>query len=233
MVGGLSRREQFDSREDDLMERCVAAGIEYKPPSVNEKKYITFSRREAMLLLLGDTKAIERRDKKRARDRKRKLTEEQRINKNKKMRIYYEEQKNRRLQAKWEAILNMISKYKNNQGNTQNNLRTEVVNDTNNTNNDDLVYCNDNATISGDTIIFDDHDNCNGDEFGNDESSKSKDTDSNSNSYHINNYKNTIKTSYIYIHKMKPGPHNITKAVRTRGGQRGDMHRMLQQISIF
>ena len=32
---------------------------------------------------------------------------------------------------------------------------------------------------------------------------------------------------------MKPGPHNITKPEKTRGGQRGDMHRIIKQTSIM
>ena len=205
-----SRSQRFHNTEENLKKRCIAAGIEYKPPVVNEKKHISSSRRETMLLLLEDPAAIRRRDKKRGRDRKRKLTEEQRTNKNKKKRKKYslsrEQQKHCRLQDKWDALLNMISKYKNNQSSK------EV------------------ATISGDTIIFDDHDNCNrDDEFGNEESTN----DIISNNNNINCNKNTIMTSYIYIHQMKPGPHNITKAERTRSGQRGDMYRTLQQISIM
>ena len=205
-----SRSQRFHNTEENLKKRCIAAGIEYKPPVVNEKKHISSSRRETMLLLLEDPAAIRRRDKKRGRDRKRKLTEEQRTNKNKKKRkkysLLYEQQNHCRLQDKWDALLNMISKYKNNQSSK------EV------------------ATISGDTIIFDDHDNCNrDDEFGNEESTN----DIISNNNNINCNKNTIMTSYIYIHQMKPGPHNITKPERTRSGQRGDMYRTLQQISIM
>jgi len=257
-----SRSKQFHNTEENLNKRCIAAGIEYKPPVVNEKKHISSSRRETMLLLLDDPAAIRRRDKKRGRDRKRKLTDEQRTNKNKKMRTKYnslsreektsinEKQRHRRLQSRWDALLNMISKYNSNQSseevdtdtnnslmhahtydNTKNKLRAEDINDTNCNDNDDLVYCYDNATISGDTIIFDDYDNCNSDsdELGNEESTN----DINSNNNNINHNKNTIVTSYIYIHQMQPGPHNITKAEKTRSGQRGDMHRMMQQISIL
>ena len=254
------RNQQFFIREDNLKKRCSAAGLEYKLAVVNEKRHITRCRRETMLLLLKDPEAIQRRNKKQTRDRNRKLTEEQRTNKNKKMRTKYnslsreektslnEKQKHRRLQSRWDALLNMISKYNSNQSSkevdtdtnnsimhahtydsTQKKLRAEDINDTNCNDNDDLVYCNDNATISGDTIIFDDHYNCNSDEFGNEESTN----DINSNNNNINHNKNTIVTSYIYIHQMKPGPHNITKAEKTRSGQRGDMYRTLQQIGIM
>eukprot|EP00984_Skeletonema_dohrnii_P029744 scaffold20612_cov179-Skeletonema_dohrnii-CCMP3373.AAC.3 len=49
----------------------------------------------------------------------------------------------------------------------------------------------------------------------------------------ININKNEIMTSYVYIHVMKPGPHNITKPGKTRGGQGGDLHRTQQQVSIM
>ena len=123
------RNQQFVIREDNLKKRCSAAGIEYKPAVVNEKRHLTRCRRETMLLLLKDPEAIQRRNKKQTRDRKRKrkLTEEQRTNKNKKMRTKYnslsreektsinEKQRHRRLQSRWDALLNMISKYNSNQ----------------------------------------------------------------------------------------------------------------------
>jgi len=49
----------------------------------------------------------------------------------------------------------------------------------------------------------------------------------------VNNINNTVMPSYVYIHVMKDGPHNITKKEKTRPGQRGDIHRTLQQISIM
>ena len=132
------RNQQFFIREDNLKKRCSAAGLEYKLAVVNEKRHITRCRRETMLLLLKDPEAIQRRNKKQTRDRNRKLTEEQRTNKNKKMRTKYnslsreektslnEKQKHRRLQSRWDALLNMISKYNSNQSSK------EVDTDTNN-----------------------------------------------------------------------------------------------------
>ena len=233
---GDKRSKQFFKSEEKLKKRCIAAGIEYKPPTDNEKDHITRSRRESLRLLLQDPDAIIRRNKKRGRDKKRdkgrdrELTEEQRINKNTKRRIkhnklsieerksLYEKQKNRRIRTKWAAILNMLS-------------------NTNTNDNDDLSYCNDNGTICGDTIIFDDHHNCNTDNLGNEEVTNNDNSNNNdinnSNNNNNNNNKDTIMTSYIYIHQMQPGPHNITKAEKTRGGQRGDMHRVIKQTSIM
>jgi len=268
---GHKRTKRFFDTEEKLKERCIAAGIEYKPTTDNEKDHITRSRRESLLLLLQDPAAIIRRNKKRARDRKRELTEEQRTNKNTKRRIkhnklsreertsLYEKQKNRRIRTKWAAILNMISIYNNKQSSKerevdtsattndniqihthdkQNKLCSEDNNDTNTNDNDDLSYCNDNGTICGDTIIFDDHHNCNTDNLGNEEVTNNDNSNNNninnSNNNNTNNSKDTIMTTYIYIHQMIPGrPHNITKPEKTRGGQRGDMHRIVQQISIM
>jgi len=115
---GDKRSKQFFNTEEKLKKRCIAAGIEYKPPTDNEKDHITRSRRESLRLLLQDPDAIIRRNKKRGRDKKRDkgrvrvLTEEQRINKNTKRRIkhnklsieerksLYEKQKNRRIRTK-------------------------------------------------------------------------------------------------------------------------------------
>lgn len=274
---GDKRSKQFFKSEEKLKKRCIAAGIEYKPPTDNEKDHITRSRRESLRLLLQDPDAIIRRNKKRGRDKKRDkgrvrvLTEEQRINKNTKRRIkhnklsieerksLYEKQKNRRIRTKWAAILNMLSNYNNKQSsketevdttastndniqihthdNMQNKLCSEDSNDTNTNDNDDLSYCNDNGTICGDTIIFDDHHICNTDNLGNEEVTNNDNSNNNdinnSNNNNNNNNKDTIMTSYIYIHQMQPGPHNITKAEKTRGGQRGDMHRVIKQTSIM
>ena len=203
------RNQQFVIREDNLKKRCSAAGIEYKPAVVNEKRHITRCRRETMLLLLKDPEAIQRRTKKQARDRKRKLTEKQRTNKNKKMRIKYsniskeekntlhEKQKARRSRSRLAAVIDtfsMLSIHNNHQSSKEIDINANHshINDT-----DDLLLDNhDNATISGNTIIFDDHDN-----FTNNVNNNSRDT---------------IITSYIYLHEMKPGPHNITKAHRPR-----------------
>ena len=275
---GDKRSKQFFKSEEKLKKRCIAAGIEYKPPTDNEKDHITRSRRESLRLLLQDPDAIIRRNKKRGRDKKRdkgrdrELTEEQRINKNTKRRIkhnklsieerksLYEKQKNRRIRTKWAAILNMLSNYNNKQSsketevdttastndniqihthdNMQNKLYSEDSNDTNTNDNDGLSYCNDNGTICGDTIIFDDHHICNTDNLGNEEVTNNDNSNNNdinnSNNNNNNNNKDTIMTSYIYIHQMQPGkPHNITKAEKTRGGQRGDMHRVIKQTSIM
>ena len=68
---GHKRTKRFFNTEEKLKNRCIAAGIEYKPPTDNEKDHITRSRRESLLLLLQDPDAIIRRNKKRGRDKKR------------------------------------------------------------------------------------------------------------------------------------------------------------------
>eukprot|EP00984_Skeletonema_dohrnii_P004990 scaffold1769_cov132-Skeletonema_dohrnii-CCMP3373.AAC.7 len=50
----------------------------------------------------------------------------------------------------------------------------------------------------------------------------------------VNNINNSVMGSYVYIHVMKDGPHNITKQKeKTRRGQLGDIYRIQQQISIM
>ena len=262
---GNKRTKRFFNTEEKLKKRCIEYDIQYKAPADNEKKHITRSRRATLLLLLNDPDAIRRRDERRGRDRKRERTEEQRINRNAKERKKYnnlsregkrslhEKQKARRI-SKLAKVLGMLSIHNNNQStkerdtnanhthahnNMQSKLRSEVINDTNNNETDDLLYDNNNATISGNTIIFDDHDNCNIDNLGNEKntnninSSNNNINSSSNNNNMINNSGNIITTSYIYLHQMKPGPHNITKPEKTRGGQRGDMHRIIKQTSIM
>ena len=54
---------QLFKNEKRLEERCIAGNVDYVPPADNEDRNKRSIRRDKMLLLLEDPKAIERRNK--------------------------------------------------------------------------------------------------------------------------------------------------------------------------